>query len=215
MDRRTFIGTFGGVSLFCISGCTGQEDDEPAVQDSDGDGVIDTEDYAPHDPEVQNRADLAGSANITTAGPTPADTPEPTPADTPEPTPAETTEPTPSETPEQTPTETVEPTPTETCSVVVDDKVTKKGGEAAIYDADIEGGGDVTVEIKEIDGKSPILEVVGPEGSSIIDNVSNQTIRETFEAPKSGEYSFEVRNGAMLDFQEGTWEVTVEVCTGG
>ncbi|WP_211611326.1 hypothetical protein [Halorientalis persicus] len=58
-----------------------QEDD---IQDSDGDGVIDSEDYAPSDPEVQKKSDVqsgGGSSSQEVNTPTEADTP--TEVDTP------------------------------------------------------------------------------------------------------------------------------------
>jgi PGF-CTERM protein len=38
------------------------ESTEQSVQDSDGDGVIDSEDYAPQDPEVQDKSDIQDSS---------------------------------------------------------------------------------------------------------------------------------------------------------
>lgn len=50
MERRRFISATG-LSLFVLgAGCSGS--DENTIQDSDGDGVIDSEDYAPNDPDV-------------------------------------------------------------------------------------------------------------------------------------------------------------------
>lgn len=53
MDRRRLIGAIG-VSL-SVAGCLGLED---SVEDSDGDGVIDSQDYAPKDPSVQDKSDV-------------------------------------------------------------------------------------------------------------------------------------------------------------
>lgn len=39
-----------------------QEEDD--IQDSDGDGVIDSEDYAPNDPEVQEKSDLQSNTRV-------------------------------------------------------------------------------------------------------------------------------------------------------
>jgi hypothetical protein len=41
---------------------------EQSIQDSDGDGVIDSEDYAPQDPEVQERSDLEESGSDSIPG---------------------------------------------------------------------------------------------------------------------------------------------------
>lgn len=53
MNRRRFICA-AGVTL-SLAGCLGSDD---SVQDSDGDGVIDNQDYAPNDPLVQDKSDL-------------------------------------------------------------------------------------------------------------------------------------------------------------
>lgn len=80
MDRRKFIAaTAAAVSL---AGCTGTDDQgsTEGIQDSDGDGVIDSEDYAPQDPDVQEKSDIQGSGST----PTPSATPTKTPTETPE-----------------------------------------------------------------------------------------------------------------------------------
>jgi PGF-CTERM protein len=48
------------------SGQTATSQETP--QDSDGDGVPDSEDYAPNDPEVQEKSDLQGSSGASTPG---------------------------------------------------------------------------------------------------------------------------------------------------
>jgi len=58
MKRRTFIlssASFTGLSLLsgCIGSLTGNQ-----VQDSDGDGMVDSKDYAPNDPDVQEKSDV-------------------------------------------------------------------------------------------------------------------------------------------------------------
>lgn len=58
MNRRGLLAR--GVPLAvpaALTGCTGETDDG-RVQDSDGDGMIDSEDYAPRDPDVQERSDV-------------------------------------------------------------------------------------------------------------------------------------------------------------
>ena len=44
------------------------KDTDTPLQDSDGDGVIDEEDYAPNDPEVQEKSDLQGDTAAGTTG---------------------------------------------------------------------------------------------------------------------------------------------------
>jgi len=58
--RRRFIGLTATAGLFGTAGCTqiiGGQD----IQDTDGDGVIDSEDYAPRDASVQRRSDVTGT----------------------------------------------------------------------------------------------------------------------------------------------------------
>jgi len=72
MRRRKILkGTRIGIAA-SIAGCVGGFGGND-IQDSDGDGVIDSEDYAPNDPEVQEKSD------IRTATPTPTPSPTPTP----------------------------------------------------------------------------------------------------------------------------------------
>jgi len=77
-ERRRVL-TMAGVGIAAMAGCTGDDSD---VQDSDGDGVIDSEDYAPRDPDVQSESDLKGAAPSTAATPTPTKTPTPRPTTT-------------------------------------------------------------------------------------------------------------------------------------
>jgi hypothetical protein len=64
--------------LVSITGCAEEGESEGDMQDSDGDGVIDSEDYAPHDPEVQEKSDIQAQSSET-----PTDTPSPTSSETP------------------------------------------------------------------------------------------------------------------------------------
>lgn len=120
MQRRRFLTAGGALGITALAGCSGGDD---SVQDSDGDGVIDSQDYAPNDPEVQEKADLQGTV---TPSPTPTSTA--TAAPTASPTPSPTATPTPTETPTPTPTEAPTPTPTEPNSIDVD--------ENAFYDSE-------------------------------------------------------------------------------
>jgi hypothetical protein len=65
MKKRQFIVCFS----FLLSGCMASESNtestatptktsQPTIKDTDGDGVIDSEDYAPRDPEVQEKSDV-------------------------------------------------------------------------------------------------------------------------------------------------------------
>lgn len=70
MGRREAIT---GAAAALLAGCS--QISGSNVQDSDGDGMIDSEDYAPSDPEVQEKSDLqGGQSNQNT--PQPTSTPE-------------------------------------------------------------------------------------------------------------------------------------------
>ena len=83
MDRRRFLHTPGICTLTGFGGCLrlGGNDrtPTPANQDSDDDGVIDSEDYAPRDPDVQ-RAEQVKRANSTPSE-SPTETGTPTPSE--------------------------------------------------------------------------------------------------------------------------------------
>ncbi|WP_197427620.1 hypothetical protein [Haloarcula sp. CBA1122] len=68
MKRRDAIkGGLGTLLSTGIAGCgilSGSD-----VQDSDGDGVIDSEDYAPQDPNVQEKSDVSGSDSSQSSSP--------------------------------------------------------------------------------------------------------------------------------------------------
>lgn len=69
MHRRAFLATAGTASLAGCSGLFGSDDDsDDDVADSDGDGVVDAQDYAPQDPEVQEKADLETDDEVHSAG---------------------------------------------------------------------------------------------------------------------------------------------------
>lgn len=58
-SRRTFVRTIGTSSVILLAGCSSDEE----VEDSDGDGVIDSEDYAPYDPDIQSEDDVSQSTD--------------------------------------------------------------------------------------------------------------------------------------------------------
>lgn len=73
MNRRNVLKCGVSLSLYTLAGCTGSGSND--VKDSDGDGMIDSKDYAPNDPEVKKKSDLKKS---TTQILTPTPTPTPT-----------------------------------------------------------------------------------------------------------------------------------------
>ncbi len=111
-----------------LCGCSvlGNSEDD-SIRDSDGDGVVDSEDYAPDDASVQEKSDLTGGTarpGVTPARSSDADdgsagtatsedsSESPTPTRSPTPTPS----PTPSPTRSPTPTASPTPTPTDPSS---------------------------------------------------------------------------------------------------
>ena len=80
--RRDLLRASGIAAVLGVAGCTDRVTGggAPSIQDSDGDGVIDSEDYAPRDPSVQ-RAEQVREKDATTQGDDPTET-EP-PQDTP------------------------------------------------------------------------------------------------------------------------------------
>ncbi|WEL18485.1 hypothetical protein SVXHr_2335 [Halorhabdus sp. SVX81] len=62
-------GISTGITL-SIAGCGSEEPETEGgdIQDSDGDGVIDSEDYAPRDPDVQRESDVQSGDSPTTGG---------------------------------------------------------------------------------------------------------------------------------------------------
>ncbi|SDZ91210.1 hypothetical protein SAMN04488065_1178 [Haloplanus vescus] len=73
MNRRRFLELAGPSVAAIGAGCSGNSDQND-IQDTDGDGVIDSEDYAPQDPEVQEKSDLQNSSTPTLT-PAPSSTP--------------------------------------------------------------------------------------------------------------------------------------------
>lgn len=80
VGRRHVLGGVAAVSSL-LAGCVDSSGSD--LKDSDGDGVIDSEDYAPNDPEVQRKSDILKSATPTmTPTATPTATTSPTPSTT-------------------------------------------------------------------------------------------------------------------------------------
>lgn len=107
MNRRTFLVSTSSLSVPLIAGCLGGGEGE-GVKDSDGDGMVDSEDYAPNDASVKEKSDVRSSE-----GNQPAE-PEEIEQETTDPTPEETTTETTTEETTTTETTTEETTTTET-----------------------------------------------------------------------------------------------------
>jgi hypothetical protein len=67
MRRRQFLRASAASTVAAlsttISGCSSLPGTGNSIQDSDGDGVIDSEDYAPNDPDVQEKSDVQNSGD--------------------------------------------------------------------------------------------------------------------------------------------------------
>lgn len=73
--RRRVLQLCGMTVVSGVSGClrlASGSDEENDIQDTDGDGVIDSEDYAPQDPEIQREEQV--SKEDTETSPTPTET---------------------------------------------------------------------------------------------------------------------------------------------
>lgn len=99
MRRRRFLTIGGSAGIASLAGCS----DDSGVKDSDGDGLIDSQDYAPKDPDVQQKADLSTSIGKT---------------ETPTETPSATATATQTSTPTARPTDTATATTTETANSI-------------------------------------------------------------------------------------------------
>jgi hypothetical protein len=78
VTRRRLLFGISTTGIVATAGCTGGDVFQDDIQDSDGDGVIDSEDYAPQDPEVQEKSDIQSGGD---SPPTETNTPaEPTEA---------------------------------------------------------------------------------------------------------------------------------------
>lgn len=64
--RKLLAGISTGITL-SVAGCSSEDNEsnngENDIQDTDGDGVIDSEDYAPRDPDVQSESDVTSDTN--------------------------------------------------------------------------------------------------------------------------------------------------------
>lgn len=112
MNRRSFLVATSSLSIPMIAGCLGSGEGE-RVKDSDGDGVIDGEDYAPNDASVEEKSDVQ-SAGANQRGNSEG---EQAKRETPDSTPAETTT---TETTEETTTTATETTTEETTTEKTD-----------------------------------------------------------------------------------------------
>jgi len=120
VDRRRMLASVA-TSATLLAGCStggssdgGSSPSDDPIRDSDDDGVIDSEDYAPHDPDVQEQSDVAGSATDAAPTATPASSQTTTATEPPTSAPTATPTPTPTATPTATPTPTPTASPTPT-----------------------------------------------------------------------------------------------------
>lgn len=65
ITRRRLLSGMSVTGMITIAGCSDGDGSQDDIKDSDGDGVIDSEDYAPQDPEVQERSDIQSAETET------------------------------------------------------------------------------------------------------------------------------------------------------
>jgi len=180
MNRRRFLGSVAGATV--LAGCTGGDGGTDTTEaDTDGDGVPDSADYAPKDPDVQAKSDLSEetkTAATTTARPA---------TTTAEPTETTTVPQTTTVAPTPTPTATTEPTPTPTVTEGADanaltvDWHTRKESHISEYSSQsltarvVPGGPSVG---SDVDGKS--VKLLGfayrfPRGEAVAYGTSDPT----------------------------------------
>jgi hypothetical protein len=58
VSRRKLLSRISAIGTISIAGCAGGGGSQDDIEDSDGDGLIDSEDYAPNDPDVQEKSDV-------------------------------------------------------------------------------------------------------------------------------------------------------------
>jgi hypothetical protein len=87
VTRRQLLFALSASGMGVTAGCSDWGTSQDDIRDSDGDGVIDSEDYAPQDPEVQEKSDLqSGGDSQPTETPTETETETPTQTETETPT---------------------------------------------------------------------------------------------------------------------------------
>jgi len=215
MNRREYLRGSVGLPLVGVAGCL-ENSAESDVQDSDGDGVIDSQDYAPSDPDVQAKSDVQGDTGQggdntgdggqedSSAGAQAQDSETGTDPDT-------------QSEPEQTVTDSN--TQQLECSQEVSDTVSVEAQEAKIYDMDLPKGSRVRLTVKTEDGKEPVLTVTAPSGQDLIDGKSEALMREQFTATEAGSHVVRLENGAIavgdVGVESGRWTIEMDVCTPG
>lgn len=157
INRRRVLECVIATSLASVAGCV---QDGDTVQDADGDGVIDSEDYAPRDPAVQRKSDL-DPGNESPPTETSTETNHPTASGTATATETRTTSP--AETPpDLTPTQTATGTDTPSSSATVsftDQTAKDDGKEVTVDTVTLSDRGFVVVHIDDAVG-----EIFGPSG---------------------------------------------------
>lgn len=92
------------------------------------------------------------------------------------------------------------------------DEIERSGGETWQTNEYLPVGSKLTVDVRTVRGKRPILNVLDPKGERIIDGLSENPIRYVLDDVQvEGEYIISLENGAILP-ENGVWQIEVEIC---
>ena len=194
MNRRRFLGVsaVASVTATALAGCTSRGDSTPETteRDRDGDGVPDSEDYAPSDPDVQKKSDLSGATTTAKTRTTAVTTTTPETA-----------------TPETTTPETATPETTATATPAT---------EAALDDADANtltvgsGWTDRESHVTAYSSRSVTAHVVpgGPDVPADLEGESMKLLAVAYRYPRDEGVTFATSDPVSLD---GPTELTAAV----
>lgn len=191
MDRRRFLGSVAAATA--VAGCTsgGDSESDSTERDSDDDGVPDSEDYAPKDPDVQEKADLNATTTKRTAETTTATTTQTTATTTTQTTATTTT----------TTTQTTAATATTESALEDEDANTLTAGS---------GWSDSESHITAYSSRSVTARVApgGPDVSADLDGESVKVLAFAYRYPRSEAVTYATSDPVTLD---GTTEITTSL----
>lgn len=99
-------------------------------------------------------------------------------------------------------------TVTETVSeTMYDEMQTVSAGKTLTWNPDLETGDQLTVDVTELDGARPALEIEDAVGSVISDIEPSSNIRRTFTIDTDGRYYIQLENEAFVN--SGQWDIVI------